>query len=228
MASVRTMRRAVAAVLATGLCALPSLVLAAPEDTTTTSSSSTSTSSTSTSSTSTTSSTTTTTLPSAVTTVPEGCALPPVAQAVFVGRLTSRDTVSATFEVTQVRAGSLEAYQSGTTTVVRYGSDVKFLEVGTVYLVGVSLDPVTLTLASTVRDAAELFGGAEVAGSNVKCPRFEAAARTLHTDGTSVDTGVFVSLLSQPWRVVMAFVVPPLLGLMLLLGLVWLRRGTRR
>lgn len=225
MASVRTMRRAVAIVVAAGLCALPSAALAAPDDSSTSSSSS---SSSSTSSTSTTSSTTTTTLPSAVTTVPEGCALPPVAQAVFVGRLASRDTVSGTFEVLQVRAGNLDAYQSGTTTVVRYGGDVKFLTVGSTYLVGVALDPVTLVLASSVRDAASLFGGAEVAGSNVKCPQFEAAARTLNMDGTSVDTGVFVSLFSQPWRLVLAFVVPPILALMLLVGLVWLRRGTRR
>ena len=160
--------------------------------------------------------------------MPEGCALPPVAQAVFVGRITSKDPVAATFEVVQVRAGTLDSYQSGTTVSVRYGTDVKFLDVGVAYIVGVGLDPVTLTLASTVRDSAELFGGAEVAGSNVKCPEFEAAARTLMIDGTAVDTGVLVGLFDEPWRIVVAFVVPPALVLLSLVGLVWLRRGTRR
>lgn len=202
-------------------------VSAAPDTTTTTTVpvATTTTSSTTTTSTTT---TTTTTLPSAVTTVPEGCALPPVAQAVFVGRLASKDEVSGVFEVQQVRAGTLGTDQSGAPISVRYGRDVKFLTVGTVYLVGVAPDPATLALSSTVRDAAELFGGAEVAGSNVKCPRFEAAARTLNLDGTSVDTGVFVGLFSQPLRLVLAFVLPGAFVLVALFGLVWLRRGTRR
>lgn len=181
----------------------------------------------STTSTSSTTTSTTTTLPSAVTTVPEGCALPPVAQAVFVGRLVSRDPVSAEFEVAQVRAGTIGNNEPGSRVTVRYGSDVKFLDVGTSYLVGVAPDPVTLAVSSTLRDPAELFGGAEVAGSNVRCPRFEAAARTINMDGSSIDTGVFSRLFDEPWRIVVAFVLPAVFVLAALLGLVWLRRGTR-
>ena len=76
-------------------------------------------SSTTSTSTSTTTSTTTTTMPSAVTTVPEGCALPPEAQAVFVGQLVKTDPVTATFNVTQMRAGSLEGYSAGAVVEVR-------------------------------------------------------------------------------------------------------------
>lgn len=228
VASVTQVRRwlVIPAMSVTAAFMLPFANVSAAPDTTTTTT--TPVASTTTTSTTTTSTTTTTTLPSAVTTVPDGCALPPVAQAVFVGRLTSKDEVSAVFEVQQVRAGTLGTDQPGASVSVRYGGDVKFLSTGTAYLVGVAPDPATLALSSTVRDAAELFGGAEVAGSNVKCPRFEAAARTLNVDGTSVDTGVFVGLFSQPWRLLLAFVLPGAFVLVALFGLVWLRRGTRR
>jgi len=177
--------------------------------------------------TTTTSSTTTSSLPSAVTTVPEGCALPPVAQAVFVGRVESTDKVSAVFTVEQIRAGSLEGYATDNTVKVRYGTDVKYLDRGTSYIVGVAPDAISLKLSSTVRDSAELFGGAEVVGSNKKCPEFEAAARTLHVDGTSVNTGLFVQLARQPLRLALALLAPPVLVLAGLVALVWVRRGAR-
>ncbi len=177
----------------------------------------------------TTTTTTTSSLPSAVTTVPEGCALPPSAQAVFVGSVIAKDVSTATFSVLQVRAGTLEGYVDSTNTVmVRYGRDVKYLDKGESYIVGVEQDQVTLKLASTVRDSAELFGGAEVAGSNTKCPVFEAAARTLNIDGTAINSGLFVKLFDQSWRIVAAIVIPPTLVMFGLFGLVWLRRGTRR
>ena len=184
-------------------------------------------SSTSTSTTSTTTSTTTT-VPTAVTTVPEGCALPPVAQAVFVGTIASLDPVAAVFTVTQVRAGTLDGYINADSLEVRYGRDVKYLKKGKSYIVGVALDSVTSKLSSTIRDSNELFGGAEVAGSNVRCPKFEAAARTLHSDGTSIDSGLFVTIFDQPLRLLAALVLPTLLVFLALLALVWFRRGMRR
>lgn len=181
-----------------------------------------------TTSTTSTTSTTTTTLPTAVTTVPEGCPLPPVAQAVFVGRVQTIDPVSATFTVSQVRAGSLDGYAANNAVEVRYGADVKFLEQGGEYIVGVAPDPSTQKLSSTVRDPAELFGGNEVAGGGAQCPSFEAAARTIHTDGSSIESGVFSNFTSDPLRLAAAVVVPSALVFVLLLGLVWARRATRR
>jgi hypothetical protein len=200
----------------------PSLVSA---ETTTTSVPGTSTSSTSSSSTTT---STTTTVPTAVTTVPEGCGLPSVAQAVFVGTIASLDPVAAVFTVTQVRAGSLDGYINGNSVEVRYGRDVKYLHKNKTYIVGVALDSVTLKLSSTIRDSNELFGGAEVVGSNTRCPKFDAAARTLHSDGTSIDSGLFVTVFDQPVRLFAALVLPTVLVFLALLALVWFRRGMRR
>jgi len=184
-----------------------------------------STTSTSTSSTTT---STTTTVPTAVTTVPEGCALPLVAQAVFIGTVASLDPVAAVFTVTQVRAGTLDGYINGNSVEVRYGRDVKYLKKNKTYIVGVALDSVTLKLSSTVRDSNELFGGAEVAGSNVRCPKFDAAARTLHNDGTSIDSGLFVTIFDQPVQLFASLVLPTVLVFLALLALVWFRRGIRR
>jgi hypothetical protein len=224
------MRRAIIAttlvVLFLGFGA-PALVSAETTTTTEVPAAVVSTTSTSTSSSSTTTSTTTT-VPTAVTTVPEGCALPAIAQAVFVGTITSLDPVAAVFTVTQVRAGSLDGYINGNSVEVRYGRDVKYLHKNTTYIAGVSLDSVTSKLSSTIRDSNELFGGAEVVGSNVRCPKYEAAARTLHSDGTSIDSGLFVTVFDQPARLLAALVLPTLLVFLALLALVWFRRGMRR
>lgn len=178
--------------------------------------------------TTTTAATTTTSLPVAVTTVPEGCALPPTAQAVFVGTVTSLDPVNAVFAVTQMRAGSLEGFVADDTVQVRYGSDAKYLDVGRTYIVGVEQDSVTLRLRSTLRDQPELFGGAEAAGTRTRCPRFEAAARTLNTDGSEIATGMFDTFFEEPWRVATAVLLPPALVLCALFALAWFRRGLRR
>lgn len=235
MASVATVREVLArSVVAAGLLALTLQVPGHVMAVTTTSSipvtadPAASTTTVESTTTSTTTTSTTTTLPSAVTTVPEGCPFPPSAQAVFVGTVQTIDPVSATFAVSQVRAGSLEGYAANNAVEVRYGGDVKFLERGSEYIVGVALDPVTQKLSSTVRDPAELFGGNEVAGGGAQCPSFEAAARTLHTDGTSIESGVFSNFLSEPLRLVAALVVPSALVFVLLLGLVWARRAARR
>lgn len=178
--------------------------------------------------TTTTTTTTTTTLPIAATTVPEGCALPPVAQAVFKGTLQSVDPVSAVFRIDQLRAGSLDGFAANNTVEVRYGSDAKYLTVGSAYLVGVEQDSVTLRLTSTLRDQPELFGAAEVAGTQNKCPEFEAAARTLNVDGTTIPTGLLDKLFEDPWKIAMAVLLPPVLVLVALVALVWFRRGVKR
>ena len=220
----RTMITTTLVVLFFGFSA-PTLVNA---ETTTTTEAPVVTSSTSSTSTTSTTTTTTTTVPTAVTTVPEGCPLAPVAQAVFVGTITALDPVAAVFTVTQVRAGTLDGYINANSVEVRYGRDVKYLEKNQTYIVGVALDSVTSKLSSTIRDSNELFGGAEVVGSNVRCPKFEAAARTLHDDGTSIDSGLFITVFDQPARLLAALVLPTLLVFLALLALVWFRRGLRR
>ena len=222
--------RLIGSALAVGILAIfaPAVVAPVTAETSTTTTTIDPLASTTSTSTSTTTSTTTTTLPSAVTTVPEGCPLPPTAQAVFTGKVQSIDPVAATFLVQQVRAGSLEGYAAADTVEVRYGGDVKFLEVGGQYIVGVALDPVTQKLSSTIRDSAELFGGNEVAGGGVECPSHEAAARTLHLDGTGIESGVLSNFFGDPLRLIAALVLPAAMVFVLLVALVWVRRGTRR
>lgn len=153
--------------------------------------------------------------------------MPPIAQAVFVGTVNSTDAVAAEFTVTQLRAGSLDGYLVGTVVNVRYGTDVKYLEEGNAYIVGVKIDPISSRLSSSIRDAAELFGGAEVAGSNVKCPEYEEAARTINIDGSRINAGLFSKFFDNPVLVIASLVLPPILVVMALAGLVWFRRGIK-
>lgn len=172
-------------------------------------------------------STSSTTLPSAVTTVPEGCDAPSTALAVFIGSVRTLSDTTAVYDVKQIRAGSLEGYVSEGTVEVRYGRDAKFLEEATTYIVGVIPDPVTLRLSSSIHDAAKLFGGADVAGANTVCPVFEEAARTLHIDGTAIDSGIFSQLFESPWRIIAALLIGPACVFLLLFAAVKVRQGVK-
>ena len=175
-------------------------------------------------------STTTTTLPSAATTIPPGCPVPQEASVVFVGTVSAKDVSTVTYVVDQVRYGTLENVVPGATVNVRYGADVKYLDNDTMYLVAALIDPASLTLSSTVRDTPELFGGAAVASAieQGRCPDLEDAVRTLLPDGSSIDSGVFTPFFEIPWRIVVAIVVPAILGFVLLLALVWTKRGMQQ
>jgi len=234
---VRRVLPVLSVVLGLGVLSAPSLVASAATTSTTTSTTSTTTTvvpttvadSVVTTTSTTTTSTTTTTLPSAVTTLPEGCPAPEEDQAVFVGKLVQINQVAAIYDVQQIRAGSLDGFIANNRVEVRYGLDAKFLKKGEVYLVGAATDSATSKLASTVRQSADLFGGNDVAGAanSASCPTFEAANRTLHLDGTSIDSGVFRNLFSSPLRLILALVLPSGMVFVLLLGLVSMRRASR-
>jgi len=162
------------------------------------------------------------------------CPARPTAVGVFVGVLQSRDDITATFRVVQVRAGSLEGYATNTTNTlvdIRYGNDVKFLSVGESYLVGAGTDAATLVLSSSVRKSEALFGGNEVAGVDngaKNCPLLEDPVRTLHVDGSSIDSGIFTSFFSRTGALAVAIIAPALLLLGLLIALVLGRRAIRQ
>jgi hypothetical protein len=103
--------------------------------------------------------------------------------------------------VDQVRYGTLETVVVGAPVGVRYGSDVKYLDVGEQYLVAAVIDPASLQLSSTVRDNPDMFGGAAVAGAveQGRCPNLEEAIRTLWPDGSSIESGVLTPVFRQ-WR----------------------------
>jgi hypothetical protein len=176
------------------------------------------------------STTTSTTLPSAATTVPPGCPVPQEASVVFLGTVSSSDVSTVSFVVDQVRYGTLETVVPGATVSVRYGSDVKYLDVGNQYLIGAVIDPASLQLSSTVRDNPNMFGGAAVAGAieQGRCPALEEAVRTLWPDGSSLESGVLTPLLESGGRIAIAIILPAILGFVLLLALVWIKRGTQK
>ena len=171
------------------------------------------------------------TLASAVTTIPAGCVPPDASQAVFVGALIAKDSTTATFTNIRLRSGALEGYVlnvSGTETVVMYyGRDVKFLEVGKEYLVGAGLDVGTGRIFSRVTEATELFGGNQVADidkTGAACPRFADPARTLHVDGSSIESGILSTLSGSGGRLALSIVLPAGLVLLGLVTLVLVRR----
>lgn len=131
--------------------------------------------------------------------VPSGCVAPTPARAVFVGRLTNTDEppTTARFVLLTLLAGDVDGYTGGNLVDVHYGDETRFLTIGQRYVVGVAVDPTTGLLVSTVREAAPLFGGDAVIGaddSDIDCPRVEDPIRTLHSDGSAVDTGVLTPL----------------------------------
>lgn len=176
------------------------------------------------------STTTSTTLPSAATTIPPGCPVPQEASVVFLGTATASDVSTVSFVVDQVRYGTLETVVVGGTVSVRYGADVKYVNVGDQYLVAAVIDPASLQLSSTVRDNPDMFGGAAVAGAveQGRCPNLEEAVRTLWPDGSSLESGVFTPFLESGGRIAIAIIVPAILGFILLLALVWIKRGMQK
>lgn len=145
------------------------------------------------------------------TTVPPGCPLPPVATAVFVGEVVASDVRTARFRVEQVRAGSLEGFEVGGLVDVDYGDEVRFLDTGGTYLVGVAPYGSGVRLESSVREPAPLFGGNQVAGLDdvaTDCPRIEDPVRTLMPDGTPVESGVIAPMLESRGDLVRALMLP--------------------
>lgn len=158
--------------------------------------------------------------------VPAGCAAPAPEQAVFVGTLVVNDASTARFAIEQVRSGSVDGYSRGGLVDVRFGDEVRFLDVGQQYIVGAGLDPATPGLMSSVRAPAPLFGGNEVAGldnSDVDCPRIENPVRTLLVDGTSVESGVLTPMKDARTEIVRAVAEPVAVAFLVLVGLVVLK-----
>lgn len=157
--------------------------------------------------------------------IPSGCPVPEPAAVVFTGTMIGKDDVTRTirFTVDQVRAGSADAWAINGLIDVRYGPGYRFLETGEQYLIGAGLDPTFGVLASTVQPAEPTFGGNDVVGVDdlaVDCPTLDDPIRTLHVDGTSVDSGV-LSLMTADRRLLLATVaVPAAIVFAVLVGLV--------
>ena len=158
--------------------------------------------------------------------VPVGCSVPALPDVVFAGTVVDADFQTARYRIDQVRAGDIEPFAYGGLVDVRYGTDTKFLERGTQYVIGGSIDPSTGVLSSKVRRIEPLFAGDEVIGvseSDVKCPQLEDPVRTLDIDGTSVDASVLGPLTEAKGDLMRAILLPLAVAFAIVFGLVALR-----
>jgi hypothetical protein len=145
--------------------------------------------------------------PAATTTIPEGCFAQTIPQVVFVGKVENVSDASVSFSIQKTISGDASAYVSGDGRVeVQYGTDGKFLNTGSVYIVGAVTDPFSPILVSKVRPETTTLSGAIVqTNTGDACPTFEDAVITLREDGTSVNTGVLRPLMKN--KVLIALVL---------------------
>ncbi len=146
--------------------------------------------------------------PEATTTIPEGCFAQTLPQVVFVGRVEKVGDVSVSYSISKTITGDASGYVSGDGRIeVQYGTDGKFLDVGTTYIVGAITDPFLPILVSKVRpETSTLSGNVGQTNTGDACPSFEDAVITLHEDGTAVDTGVLRPLMRHKFLLALVFV----------------------
>lgn len=144
--------------------------------------------------------------------VPEGCTAPTAPHVVFVGEVVDRDYRSIRFEIDRIRAGTTEPFGFDDDLIdVRYGLDAQYLDDGETYLVSAVVHPDLGLLTSKVTDPIENFGGDEVIGvseTDVDCPEFDDPMRTLHVDGTSIETSLLQPFFDARVRILGAVLIP--------------------
>jgi hypothetical protein len=167
--------------------------------------------------------------PAATTTIPEGCFAQTLPQVVFVGRVEKVGDVSVSYSISKTITGDASGYVSGDGRIeVQYGTDGKFLDVGTTYIVGAITDPFLPILVSKVRpETSTLSGNVGQTNTGDACPSFEDAVITLHEDGTAVDTGVFRPLARNKFLIAFVLVASVAIAFGGLVAVVIMQR-TRR
>lgn len=144
--------------------------------------------------------------------VPEGCTAPTAPHVVFVGEVVDRDYRTIRFEIDRIRAGNPAPFGFDDDLVdVRYGLDAQYLDDGETYLVSAVVHPDLGLLTSKVTDPIENFGGDEVIGvseTDVDCPEFDDPMRTLHVDGTTIETSLLQPFFDARIRILGAVLVP--------------------
>jgi hypothetical protein len=125
--------------------------------------------------------------------VPVGCPVQPLPDVVFVGTVVDSDYRTVRFNIDQARAGDIGQFASRGRVDVRYGIDAKYLDEGDQYLIGALYDPNIQSLRSRVQPMTPTLGGDEIIGATeteLECPEVVDPMRTMHTDGSSIDSGV--------------------------------------
>jgi hypothetical protein len=133
--------------------------------------------------------------------VPEGCTAPPQPHVVFVGEVVGRDYRSIRFEIDRVRAGDPAPFEfDGDRIDIRYGLDAQYLDDGSTYLVSAVVHPDLGLLVSRVTEPIENFGG--------DCPEIDDPVRTLHVDGTTIETSLLQPFFDARIRILGALLIP--------------------
>jgi len=94
------------------------------------------------------------------------------------------------------------------------GIDTKYLRQGDQYLVAALYDPEIASLRSRVRPEQSIYGGDEIIGateSELDCPEIVDPLRTMHVDGSSVDSGLLTPFVNERQGLLRALVVPLLI-----------------
>ena len=157
--------------------------------------------------------------------IPAGCPSPEVARVIFVGRIVAKDQGTARFQVSQVRAGSGDGFIVSDLIDIRYDDETQYLDVGDRLLVGAAIGDGG-RLYSKVQATDLLFGGDAVIGvaeSRADCPVVEDQIRTLRTDGTEVETSMFIGLGRSKSDIALAFAKPLAVVFAVIVALVLIR-----
>ena len=152
----------------------------------------------------------------------------------FVGTAVDSDYRTVRFRVDQVRAGDIGQFSSQGLVDVRYGIDAKYLDEGDQYLIGALYDPSIQSLRSRVQPESLTRGGDEIIGateSDLECPEIVDPMRTMHTDGSSIDSGVLSPFFGNRDGLLRSLLVPiaiVCLGVFALAAFRWFLTGFGR
>jgi len=143
--------------------------------------------------------------------IPVGCPIQPLPDVVFVGTVTASDYRTARLRIDQSRAGDITQFAAGELVDVRYGIDTKYLHEGRQYLIAAVFDTGIGGLRSRVKPDEQIYGGDEIIGateSDLVCPEIVDPMRTIHVDGSSVDSGLLSPLVDDRQGLLRALLIP--------------------
>ena len=158
--------------------------------------------------------------------IPAGCPSPPVASIVFVGRMLAKDRNTARYRMLQLRAGGAAGYAVNDLIDIRYDDETQYLSVEETYLIGAAPRQPDLRLWSKVAEEDLLFGGDAVIGlteASTECPPIEDPVRTLRTDGSDIESSMFIGLKDSRGDIALAFLKPLAVALAVIFALASVR-----
>ena len=125
--------------------------------------------------------------------VPVGCPIQPLPDVVFVGTVVDSDYRTVRFRIDQFRAGDIGQFASGGSSTSGTASTPSTSTRAINTSSARCYDPNIESLRSRVQPEAPTFGGDEIIGateSELECPELVDPMRTMHADGSSIDSGV--------------------------------------